>query len=103
MHVEGVVVAFQRGTVEFRHLAHAVASSRAASYMLLARAKTSAAPNRAFARLITDWLSERLPLLSPQTRARPAGKNVCILRAIFRSSKPALVRESEAIQAFPCH
>ena len=65
--------------------------------MLPAQARPSPAANRALVMLTTDWLSDRLPLLRTTNARSPGCEKVCILRAIFRSSKPALVRESEAI------
>jgi hypothetical protein len=48
-----------------------------------------------------DWVTERLPLERRTKMRSPGWAKMCILRATFTWSWPALVRESEAITR-PC-
>ena len=71
--------------------------TRAASYIVAAFASPAPLSKSRPSRVITDCDSDRLPLHSRMKARSPGRTNLCIFRHTFTSSKPALVRESEAM------
>jgi hypothetical protein len=47
--------------------------------------------------VITDWVSDKFPLVRMTKARSPGWRKVCILGHTFTWSKPAFARESDAI------